>query len=376
MLSLDRTLLQTGEYQGDTVERHRLYGERVEQLDVVVFCRGRQEINHISSRVTVWPTNSSWPLTYFYQAYRLGKELHQKNRYDLIVCQDFTALAGYFLKKSIARPLLINFHGDYLENQAWLKESPVNYLWLWLFKYLAVKADGLRVTSQGLKSKFERLKIESEKIRVINTPVNTKFFSTSDHVKLNALKNKYHSQKIILFVGRLVKLKNIPLLFKVLKELKLSFPVKLLIIGRGEEEENLKKLVSQFALEKEVEFLGVQPMTELVNYYFLADVLVMPSQHESFGKVLVEAGLAAKPVIVTPTTGSADIVKDRETGFIIDFNDEQSLLGKCQLLFADEKLAVKMGQAAQTYLQDKFDQQKTIDMIINFWQTLVDNSKQ
>lgn len=376
MLSLDKTLLRDAGYQGDTLTRHRLYGERLAKLDIIVFCRRGQTAagggpDKISDKVSVYPTNSVKPLGYYRDSYRQALKLQTENHYDLLACQDYTAPTGWLLKRRFKLPLIINFHGDYWNNY-WLRESWFNPAWLKLFNFLARRADGLRVTSSGLKQKLLKLGVASDKIRVINTPINTAIFQKPDEQKLAALKKKYAGHKIILYVGRLVKLKNIPLVFEAVQDLKKTWPVKFLIIGRGGERENLQQMVSVLKLESAVEFVDTLPVEELVNYYCSANVLVLPSWHESFGKVLVEAGLAGCPVIATPTSGSGDIVKDGETGFIIGFNDAAACREKCAQLFRDQVLAQKMGENACRYLTEKFDQQRTINQIIKFWQDIVD----
>jgi len=115
---------------------------------------------------------------------------------------------------------------------------------------------------------------------------------------------------------------------------------------------------------------GKVKQEELANYYHAADVYVSSSRHESFGKVLIEAMAAGLPVVATATTGSKEIVKDGENGFLVSIGDSQALARKVLYLLNNPAKAKEMGENGRKMVKEKFNQQKIIKRIVKFWQDL------
>jgi len=355
MISIDRGLLGKGQL-GDVIERHRRYGEQVDKLDIIVFCQKEFEINKISGNVTVYPTNSCCKLRYCYDAKKIGEDLFEKNKYNLIVAQTpfITGLVGYKLKKKFGAKLLVHFHGDFWQNRNWLKERKQNFIFLLISKFVVSKADGIRVMSQGQK---EKLKKFSSKIRVISTPVDLEKYNRSD------LGRGINDKKIVLHVGRYDKSKDFGTLNKSWHLVKEKMPgVEFIQIGGGDEAKD--KL-------NELEVL-VQPQIDhksLINFYYSADVIVSSSTSESFGKVLVEANACGKPVVATATTGAKEIIQDGYNGFLVPIGDTQALANKILYLLNNPNKAKEMGENGKKLVREKFSD--NTKKIIQFWRQLV-----
>ena len=377
MVSLDKTLLGANggglpAQAGDAQERHRRYGEFVEKLDIVVFSRSGFQKNAISEKVTAFPTNSFSKFNYIFDAYKIGKALFRQNNYDLIDTQDpfFTGLVGYWLKKKFKKPLEIHFHGDFWGNAF---QSEAGIFQLFLSKFIARYADGIRVVSQGIKEKLVKKGIAPEKIAVIPTPVDLEKFKAFEPEKVKQIKDDYFNKKIILYAGRLVKVKNLPLLLKAVAMIRNSkHNIILLIIGEGGEKAKLKRKVRRLEIEDVVVFISSAPQKDLVNYYHAADVFVLPSFSESLGKVLIEAGAAGCPVVSTETTGARDVVVEGRTGYLVPIGDENAMVEKIlKVLRMEESERKEMAKNAQRILEEKFSQEKSIEKVVMFWNKLI-----
>jgi glycosyltransferase involved in cell wall biosynthesis len=116
------------------------------------------------------------------------------------------------------------------------------------------------------------------------------------------------------YVGRLSVEKNVALLARVERELAaMGVPgVKFLIVGHGNDEDALRRDL------KEAEFAGVLRGAALAQAYANMDVLVFPSHTDTFGNVVLEALASGVPAVVTPDGGPKFIVRDGETGFVVD----------------------------------------------------------
>lgn len=128
----------------------------------------------------------------------------------------------------------------------------------------------------------------------------------------------------------------------------------LLIIGRGPEEERLRRLARSIGVKKEVVFLGELPNRELPRYLAMADVFARPSRSEGMGISFVEALAAGLPIIGTPVGGIADIISDRETGLFVKVDDSQDTADKIILLLRDDKLYASIVAKGSVMTKERF----------------------
>jgi glycosyltransferase involved in cell wall biosynthesis len=161
--------------------------------------------------------------------------------------------------------------------------------------------------------------------------------------KLDKIEKTENKVPHILFCGYLLKLKGVHFLFEALKNVESNFVLD--IIGKGEEEEYLKKLAAEYKIDEKVRFLGYKNRSEIVAFYKNADIFVFPSLNDAFGLVLVEA-LASKLPIITSiyAGGSKDTVDEGKNGFIVDPENTKIFSEKLEILLSDKTLRQKMGE--------------------------------
>lgn len=363
MISIDKGLLGRGQL-GDVVERHAAYGQQVDSLDIIIFSLPGFNQNKISDKVTAYPTNSSSKLKYFFDGLKIGKKLfgEKGNKYDLIVTQDpfLTGLVGLKLKKEFRAKLLVHFHGDFWDNPNWLKEHPLNFLFLKISKKVVPRADGIRVMSQGIKQKLIKAGISENRINVISVPVNLEKYNRGE------IKNQSLTSQTVIHVSRYDKVKDFTNLGQAFALVSKKIPtVKFIQIGGGE------KAASEIN-NPQVEVKPLIDHLSLVDYFHQADVVVLSSTSESFGKVLVEAGAAAKPVVSTATTGAKEIVQDGYNGFLVPIGDPEKLASKIIELLENPNQAKQMGENGRKLVQEKYSD--NTNKIIKFWQEIVNSN--
>lgn len=144
-----------------------------------------------------------------------------------------------------------------------------------------------------------------------------------DYIKKYGLVNK----KVILFVGRFVALKNIPALINAYSKLK-SNDVSLVLVGSGEEEDNLKALDKQH----KVIFTGPLSGDALYAWYNIADIFVLPSTKEPFGAVTNEALMAGCKCLISERAGSSCLIKKNFNGDCFNPLDEEELYNKLRIM--------------------------------------------
>jgi len=371
IISIDKGLLGQGQL-GDVVERHRKYGEFCDRLDIIVLAKKGFKEYKISNKVTAYPTNSYFKLRYGCNAYKIGKELFKSNKYDLIITQTpfIDGLVGLRLKKKFKIKLLVHFHGDFWSNKNWLKENKINYLLLPLSKFVAKRADAIRVMSEGQYQKIKDFFSPPFQggvggglpmIRVISTPIDLSKFM--EHGTWNM------EQKNVLHIGRDDEVKDYNTLVKAFKIVKNKFnDTKFVQAGA---DRTIKKAMADNDFY-DIENKGQLSYSELINLYAQSDVFVLSSASESFGKVLVEANAAGKPVVSTATTGAKEIIEDGKNGFLVPIGDAQKLAEKIIWLLENPDEARKMGEYGRELVKEKFD--NNTEKIVKFWNDIINNN--
>ena len=155
---------------------------------------------------------------------------------------------------------------------------------------------------------------------------------------------------VLIAIARLIKRKA---LSDVLQAMALADEpaLRLLIIGEGPEQEALVGLAGSLGLSQKVDFLGPIWGERKFQYLEAADIFVLPSLHEGFGLVYLEAMHCGLPVIASSTGGQIDFLKDGETGFLVPVGDVQALAASIERLSGDEALRGKMGECNREYVK-------------------------
>lgn len=140
-------------------------------------------------------------------------------------------------------------------------------------------------------------------------------------------------KKVLLFVGRLVALKNVEFALRAFIKANLENIV-FVIVGDGPEKEKLEKIAAD---NPAVIFTGRLEGDELYAWYNVGQVFTLPSYQEPFGAVTNEALVAGCKVLISKDAGSNCLVKDGENGYIIDPHHEKSFIEKLKLAFYNIK---------------------------------------
>jgi len=127
---------------------------------------------------------------------------------------------------------------------------------------------------------------------------------------------------IVLGVGRLAAVKGWPLLIQAIRELRTKRKeVLLLIIGSGEEEQRLRAQVAMLNLDHTVRFLGSRGPLQIAEMMAAANVLAVTSYAEGLSYSMLEAAACGCPIVTTSVSGAKDIVRNGESGFVVDSRD-------------------------------------------------------
>lgn len=164
---------------------------------------------------------------------------------------------------------------------------------------------------------------------------------SQEKIQIRKKMNLALSSKILLFSNRLIPFKNCETLIKALSQIVKKEPKsKLLILGHGVLESSLKKLATDLALNKYVEFLGTVSINELNKYFNIADLVVVPSFYESCSMVSVEALSVKRPLLISEGMHEfRSLFPDVETA---DPKSVEDIAGKVIKLLASKKKRIDL----------------------------------
>ncbi|MFQ6111353.1 MAG: glycosyltransferase family 4 protein, partial [Nitrospinota bacterium] len=166
-------------------------------------------------------------------------------------------------------------------------------------------------------------------------------------------------KKILLSVGRLVRVKGFDIAIQALPEVVRALPeVVYVLVGSGPEEGGLKALSRKLGLEGRVIFAGEVPHEELSRpeaaFYNACDLFVMPSREdrqsgavEAFGIAFLEAAACAKPVVGARSGGAEEAVIDGKTGLLVEPENPGALARAIITLLGDRELSERLGAAGR-----------------------------
>ncbi|MPZ70020.1 MAG: glycosyltransferase [Actinobacteria bacterium] len=194
---------------------------------------------------------------------------------------------------------------------------------------------------------------DHDKLKTIHPGVDRSLFHPGDQAAARASLG-LGDEAVLLYVGRIQKLKGIDLALRAFSELDsaLEKDVRFVIVGgasgAGGEGEltRLQDLAAELGIASKVRFEGPQPHENLPTYYQAADAVVVCSHSESFGLAALEAHACGTPVVGTPVGGLSYIVADGASGFLSESRDPTEFAGRLKTLLSDAELRASFGARA------------------------------
>jgi N-acetyl-alpha-D-glucosaminyl L-malate synthase BshA len=148
---------------------------------------------------------------------------------------------------------------------------------------------------------------------------------------------------------------------------------RLVMVGDGSERTNAVHRARCLGVYDKCAFVGKQP--RIVDYLCAADVLLLPSEQESFGLAALEAMACQVPVIASRVGGVPEVVDDGETGFLSAVGDVDKMAGDAVKLLTDPKLRREMGKRARTSAVSRYSTDLVIPKYIEFYERVLADEK-
>ena len=285
-----------------------------------------------------------------------------KKNIDLIHVHTFKRMGG--IARVICKirniPYVVSIHGGIYNRKA--TPSPTmndkSFEWGKILGFIVgsrrvIKDSDAIICLNTNEYKEMRKRITDNNILLLPNSVNVEAFSQP---KNSNLREKYHigSEKFLCLIsGRIDKQKNQLFVLKMLNSLKGSaYNIHILLVGNITDNEyflQIQYYIQDNKLQNSVTIItDMQPDSkELVDVYLNADALILPSLHEPFGIVVLEAWASDLPVLVSQTAGVCNFIEHKKNALIFDHTSQISLQSNLINIIEDKKLQISLSHNAK-----------------------------
>lgn len=209
--------------------------------------------------------------------------------------------------------------------------------------YSINNSDIITTVSKSLqKDTFSFFNIHKE-VRIIPNFINVSYYNS---IKIDCNRNDYASDEemIISHVSNFRPVKRVLDVIESFNKISKIIPSKLMMIGDGPDKTKAEKLAYEYGLLDKVKFLGkTQEVAEILCF---SDLMILPSQTESFGLAALEAMISSTPVISTNSGGLPELNVHGKTGFLVEIGDIDAISKYSVKILSDKKTLIKMKKEA------------------------------
>jgi glycosyltransferase involved in cell wall biosynthesis len=192
--------------------------------------------------------------------------------------------------------------------------------------------------------------VAAAKIEVIPNAVDDSLFRNTGFQPVPERAHGLESRVTVGFLGRLDPIKRVPDLVRAMALLDKRFCLE--IFGEGAERSNIEREIDRSSLSGRVTLRGATAKPQAAIQRF--DVLVLPSQAEGFGLVLIEAMAAGVPVVATDVPGIRDVVRHELTGLLVPVSSPTELARAIRRIAEDSSLSSKLVTQARNDVRQRF----------------------
>ncbi len=236
-------------------------------------------------------------------------------------------------------------------------------------KFSIEQSDGVTAISEDLRRHTVEVFGVQNEVRVIHNFVNCTTYAP-DPERKGIERFAPAGEKLLIHLSNFRPVKRVLDCVRVLAEVRQHVDARLLMVGDGPERGPAEHLASLLGVSRHVEFLGKQNGVE--RLIRLADVLLMPSEMESFGLAALEAMACGVPPIATRVGGVPELITDGEDGFLEAVGDIEGMAGKVVRLLTEDGLHPRMAAAARRTATSRF----CTDLIIPRYEAYYDRVMQ
>ena len=262
-------------------------------------------------------------------------KLFSKQKFKYIVTKH---LDSFFLEASFGRKKFLN--GSTID------------------KFIINRAKKVICISNQVRDHFQKITTDKNKLKKIyyGFNFNDYQFSKNYKLKIKLFKKKFKIKEkdfILCNIARHVNQKSLDVLIKVFsKYSKKNINSKLILIGKGPETQNLKKLSNELNIQKKL--IWIPEYENIRDIISISNVFILTSKYEGLGLVLLEAMAEKKPILASKISAIPEIVKNNYNGILVKHGDVKEFAKKIEI-FENTKKSIKFGRNGFNFLKKNFN---------------------
>ncbi len=239
-------------------------------------------------------------------------------------------------------------------------------------RFAIEQSDGVTAISQYLRERTLREFDIRNNIQVIYNFVNCDVYCRGEAV--SELKQEYapNGERLLVHLSNFRPVKRVTDCIEIFDRVRKQTPAKLLMIGDGPDRSRAEWLAVQKGIHNDVIFLGKQDQVQ--EKLALADILLLPSELESFGLAALE-GMACEVVpIATRVGGIPELIEHGKSGYLADVGDVDTMARHAIELLSDEKALREMARASRAVAQSRFCASRIIPQYEEFYRRVLERA--
>ncbi|MDP9053418.1 MAG: N-acetyl-alpha-D-glucosaminyl L-malate synthase BshA [Acidobacteriota bacterium] len=236
-------------------------------------------------------------------------------------------------------------------------------------KFSIEQSDGITAISENLRRETRNVFGIENEIRVIYNFVNCDIYKPNEE-RAGAAEFAPNGEKLLIHVSNFRPVKRVLDCVRILAEVRRHVDARLLMVGDGPDRGPAEHLAWTLGLKDHVQFLG--KLNHVERLIGLADVMLMPSEMESFGLAALEAMACGVPPVSTRVGGVPELITDGVDGFLESAGDISRLAGRVTELVSDDSTHQRLAAAARQTAKSRFCSNKIIPLYEEYYRKILD----
>ena len=239
-------------------------------------------------------------------------------------------------------------------------------------RYSIEQSDGVTAISEYLKQRtVQEFEIRNP-IEVIYNFVNCDIYRRDPQAAERRSEFAEKDERILVHVSNFRPVKRLCDVIEIFDRVQKKVPSRLLLMGDGPERSRAEWLVNQKGLRKKVEFMG--KVDRVYEKLSVADLMLVPSEMESFGLAALEGMACEVPAVATAVGGVPEVVEHGRSGFLAEVGDVETM-ARCAIdILSDEHRLREMGKVARWEAQSRFCSSRIIPEYERFYERVLERA--
>ena len=241
------------------------------------------------------------------------------------------------------------------------------------------RADAVTTICEGLRRDIVARGIPPAKVTVIPNAVDVEAFAARGAPDAG-LKQELglDGAPVLGFIGSFFAYEGLAVLLRALRPLLAQgVPVRVLLVGGGPQEAELKRLAAELGIENQVAFAGRVPHDQVQSYYDLIDVLVYPRLSMRLTELVtplkpLEAMAQGRLVLASDVGGHRELIRDGETGTLFKAGDPEALAAAVRILLREPARWPSLKAAARRYVETERNWKTSVARYADIYARLTD----